>query len=376
MYTTKLMKVALGAGLGLFSGLAMAHPGHIEGQDARVQSLIMSIQEAETLDLSKTTGQGELTFKVHRTSKDLPAEAHKGLNAAHGGFGPDRRRGKGEVYFYLPEVGILKISNDMDTIDLVPTDKDMKPNNMHNTTVWYGKGKNAYITFPGNGNSTIYTTELDGTLVDKLYTPSKDLKWTKNKVSDYFAKGGKFVPTDVEYYDKQLYVATGYSSLDYVLRADVKSGKNFSTSWNGEAFGGKGDGVGQFGTGHGITNGPDGKSIAVADRAKSEIDLFKPNGDYISTLDMPKGSLPCDVDYIDEYTVVGCLKGPKPDEQAAPIYILKDGKIVSTILIKDDLGLSKFTHVHNSVMIKHKGVYYVIAQAWNPGDFVILKQVK
>ena len=58
MYTSKLMKVALGAGLGLFSGLAMAHPGHIEGQDARVQSLIMSLQEAETLDLSKTTGQG------------------------------------------------------------------------------------------------------------------------------------------------------------------------------------------------------------------------------------------------------------------------------------------------------------------------------
>ena len=376
MNTQKLMYSVLGAGIGLFSGLAMAHPGHMDTQDARIQSLVMSIQEAETLDLSKTTGQGDLTFSVYKTSKDLPAEAHKGLNAAHGGFGPDRRSGKGEVYFYLPEVGILKIAADMSTIDLVPTDAAMKQNGMHNSTVWYGKGKRAYLTFPGNGNATIYTTDLEGNLINTLETPTNDIEWNKNKVTKYFADGGKFVPTDVEVFGKEMYITTGYSSLDFVLRADIKSGKKFSTTWNGDAFGGKGEGVGQFGTGHGITIGADNNSISVADRSRSEIDHFKPNGDYLSTLSLPAGSLPCDVDYIDDYTVVGCLKGPKPEENAAPIYIVKDGEVVSTILIKDDLGLSKFTHVHNAVMIAHNDTYYVIAQAWNPGDFVILKQVK
>ena len=44
-------------------------------------------------------------------------------------------------------------------------------------------------------------------------------------------------------------------------------------------------------------------------------------------------------------------------------------------MIKEDLGLEKFTHIHNAVLRKHGGKHYVIAQAWNPGDFAILEQV-
>ena len=55
---------------------------------------------------------------------------------------------------------------------------------------------------------------------------------------------------------------------------------------------------------------------------------------------------------------------------------MKDGQVVSTILIKQELGLEKFQHIHNAVMVKRDDTFYVIAQAWNPGDFVILEQVK
>ena len=59
----------------------------------------------------------------------------------------------------------------------------------------------------------------------------------------------------------------------------------------------------------------------------------------------------------------------------APIYLYEDEKLVSTIMCKADLGLENFTHVHNAVLRKANGKLYVIAQAWNPGDFAILEQV-
>lgn len=72
MFTQKLATIMLSASLGLFSTYAMAHPGHMDPQDSRVQSLVLSIQSAdEKVDSHKTTDQGDLTFKVLRTSSDL-----------------------------------------------------------------------------------------------------------------------------------------------------------------------------------------------------------------------------------------------------------------------------------------------------------------
>ena len=57
------------------------------------------------------------------------------------------------------------------------------------------------------------------------------------------------------------------------------------------------------------------------------------------------------------------------------IHILKNDKVISTLMPKEDLGLKKFQHIHNAVILKISGKFYVIAQAWNPGDFAILEQV-
>ena len=50
-------------------------------------------------------------------------------------------------------------------------------------------------------------------------------------------------------------------------------------------------------------------------------------------------------------------------------------KLISTIMPKEDLGLKNFQHIHNAVLREYGNKLYVIAQAWNPGDFAILEQV-
>ena len=326
-------------------------------------------------DNHATSGQGVYEFKVAYKGSHLPSEAQAVLEKAHGGFAVDRRDGKGEVYFSLPGAGIIQVSSDLSNTRMLATDDEMKPHNMHNTTIWYDSDGEAHLTFPGNGNATVYTTSLEGKIQHKLTSPdgSSDLGFPT--ATKYFSGDGKFVPTDVEQLGSLLYVATGYSSLDYVITAKIESTNPFSVSWYDLAFGGKGDRAGQFGTGHGITVPMGTKRVDIADRPKAEIDRFTRHGQYLYTVTLPAGSYPCDVDYLGNLGVVGALHGPDRS-LGAPIYILEDDVLVSTIMPKAELGLDKFQHIHNAVLHRTNGKLYVIAQAWNPGDFAVLEQVQ
>ncbi len=335
---------------------------------------LLTSELATTAAADKTTGSGKMTFKLLRHSNILPAEAQAVLEKAHGGFAVDRRQGRGETFFALPGAGILEISADMSKVRLLNTDAAMKDTNMHNATIWFDAAGKAFLTFPGNQAAKIFTTTLDGKLVHTLDAPDGSADMGHPAATDYYAGRGNFVPTDTAYLDGLLYIATGYSSLDYVLTAKVLGSSPFKAAWHDLAFGGKGTGVGQFGTGHGITVPPGTKRIDVADRPNSEIERFTRFGQYLETVKMPLGSFPCDVDYIDNFAVVGSLHGPDRSK-GAPIYILEDDKLISTVMIKEDLGLEKFQHIHNATMRKVNGKYYIIAQAWNPGDFAILEQV-
>ena len=375
---TILRTATLGLGLTLASSIAIAHPGHGEESEPNTD-LLVAIQEADTDGTAaaegKTTGQGDLKFKVIYSTSDLPEGTEPGINAAHGGFAVDRREGKGEIYWALPNVGILRVSADLKTVDILPTDDSMKPTNMHNTTIWY-EGDSAFLTFPGNDSSKVYTTDIAGKLLDTLERPSSDIAFTERRVVRYFEKPeNRFVPTDVEVVNNKFYVATGYSSLDYILTADVDpSDSSVGTEWTTLAFGGKGSRPGMFGTGHGITLAPNG-TLTVADRPNAELESFTLDGDYLNTFTLPEGAFPCDIDYQSGYTIVGCLHG-KDREKGAPIYLVKDGEVVSTLMIKHDLGLERFQHIHNAVMVERNGKFYVLAQGWNPGGFAILEQVK
>ncbi len=323
----------------------------------------------------KVSGQGDLKFRVFATSSELPKEALGVLIKAHGGFAVDRREGHGEVYFALPGAGILQVSPDLKQCTIIPTDAAVRDTNMHNTNIWYAKDGTPYLSFPANEAGKVCTTTLDGKIVNTLDAPT-EVRFDEDKIVQYFADGGKFVPTDVEFLKGLYYVTTGYSDLDYVLTANVTSETPVQASWNPTlAFGGKGTNPGQFGTGHGVTVSPDETVINIADRPNSEIDRFTPEGKYTDTVKLPKGSLPCDIDFESGYVVVGCLEGPDKT-LGAPIYIVKNDEVISTIMPKEDLGLANFTHIHNAVMVSVGGKFYVIAQAWNPGDFAILEQVK
>ncbi len=320
------------------------------------------------------TGQGKLRFRLLYTSEHLPDAAKRVLVKAHGGFAVDRRPGKGQTYFALPGAGILEISADLHAIRLLDTAPEMRDVNLHNTTLWIGPDSQPYLVFPANDAGKIFTTTLDGKLVNVLNAPAGDEDFEAPEVGDYFRGGGNFAPTDVEYLDGLYYVTTGYSKLDYVLTARIAGTNPFEAVWNDLAFGGKGTAHGKFETGHGITIPPGTKRLEISDRPNSRIERFTRYGHYLSTLEMPSGSLPCDINYLGHYAIVAALDGPDTSK-GAPVYILEDDKLVSTLMPKEDLGLQNFTHVHNATIRIIGDNLYVIMQAWNPGDFAILEQV-
>lgn len=353
------------------NGALFAHPRH--------RALAPAPQQAAappgTLEpgAKGVSGQGALRFRVLATGAQLPEEARKVLASAHGGFAVDHRAGKEETYFALPGAGILRLSADLKQVVPLATAPEMRDTNLHNTKIWYAEGA-AFLSFPANDAGRVFTTSLSGELLHTLPPPTAQDEFGLPGVHDYFAGGGPFVPTDVEFLDGLLYVTTGYSSLDTVLTARVTSYRPFMAAWYDLAFGGRGDGPGQFGTGHGITIPPGTKRLDVADRPNGEIDRFTRHGQYLSTLRLPAGSLPCDIDYLGRYAVIAALDGPDRSK-GAPIYLLEDDRLVSTIFPKDDLGLVNFKHVHNAVLRQAAGKLYIVAQAWNPGDFAVLEQV-
>ena len=320
------------------------------------------------------SGHGNMKFRVLYTSSHLPAAAQSVLKNAHGGFAVDRRPGRGETYFALPGAGIVQISADLKTTRMLQTAAEMKDTNLHNTTIWQTPDGSAFLSCPANQAGAVFTTGLDGKLLHTLKTPDGNTDLGQPAANDYFKGRGSFVPTDVEQLDGLLYVTTGYSNLDFVLTAGISSTSPLRAAWHDLAFGGRGTGLGQLGTGHGITIRPGTRRIDVADRPNSEIDRYTRYGQYLSTLKMPLGSFPCDIDYEGRYAVVGSLHGPDRSK-GAPIYVLEEDQLISTIMPKEDLGLENFQHIHNAVIREYENKFYVIAQAWNPGDFAIFEQV-
>lgn len=360
---------------GIPRNLTALHAHHHLPSSQRAWQASPAATGAMAGDVPGVSGQGEFKFKVLYTSDHLPPEAQKVLVKAHGGFAVDRRPGKEETYFGLPNAGILRISSDLKTIDLLDTADEMRKVNLHDTNIWYGQDGTPYLVFPANDEGKIYTTGLDGRLVHKLDAPTAADNFEAREVHDYFLGGGNFSPTAVEYLEGLYYVTTGYCNLDYVLTARVTPEQRFEAVWNDLAWGGKGDGIGQFGTGHGITKPPDKVRLDVADRPHSRFERFTRYGHYLSSLPMPSGSLPCDINYLDSrVSVVPALEGPDK-KKGAPIYILENEELVSTIMIKEDLGLPNFIHIHNAAIRKIGNKLYIFALAWNPGDFAILEQV-
>ena len=359
------------------SGYVCAHVPEHPSVETEGFRFVAHHEAAESgLQTPPTSGQGTLKFKVLYTRDHFPTEVVAAIDKAHGGFDVDRREGKGETYFALPNVGIIQISADLKTTRLIETPAALKKANAHYVTVWTLPDElgTTYISFPANDVGKVFTTTLDGKLVHTLEAPDAMTDFKHPAVNTYFREGRKFVPTGIEFIFPKFYVTTGYSDLDYILGAQLTSLEPLEASWYPLAFGGKGDEPGQFGTGHHITV-PDGTNrLDASDRANAEIERYSPDGTYLETLPLIKGSFPCSIDYEAGYAVVACLYGPNK-EKGAPLYILEGNNLVSTVMLKEELGVETFQHLHGAVIRKIDGKFYIIAQSWNPGDIVILEQV-
>ena len=197
--------VALGLGASVATVKAHNAPDHAVAYDPATAGRPTKAPPAGAM-----SGQGKMRFRVLVTSDRLPEEARKVLVSAHGGFAVDRRPGRGEAYFALPGAGILRISSDMKTIRMLQTPENVKKVNLHNTTIWYTAEGSPYLVFPANDAGKVFTTTLDGTLVNTLNSPTGDEEFSLREVGDYFRGGGNFAPTDVEELDGIYYVTTGY----------------------------------------------------------------------------------------------------------------------------------------------------------------------
>jgi hypothetical protein len=263
---------------------------------------LLAISYVRANETTAVSGQGKMRFKVLYKSDHLPPEAQQVLKGAHGGFSVDLGKGKGETYFALKGAGIIQISADLKTTRMVDTPEEMKNTNLHDTTIWHAPDGKSHLLFPGNEAHKVFVTGLDGKLDATLATPDAGVDLGNPVPNDYFKSNGEFVPTDVEQLDGKLYITTGYSKLDYVLTARILKTSPVELAWNALSFGGKGTGPGKFDTGHGITVPPKLKRLDVADRANGKIDRFSPDGKYLSTVNMPKDSFPCDTYYLGIYS--------------------------------------------------------------------------
>lgn len=324
--------------------------------------------------LAPNSGDGDLKFEVLVTSKQLPkkvweqnpfAKKRKILDCAHGGFAFDHRKGKGEVYWFLQGAGAMRVHTDRSKIELLETDPKMLRFNMHNATFFEHNGEGR-IAWPANSGASVFITDTDGKLVHTIGKP------TMKPYSD----GAGYAPTDTAYLDGKLWVTDGYASK-FVMSYDLDK-----KEWTGTIFGGRSKKAepGKFGTNHGITIHKG--MIYVAGRYFARIHSYKPDTEFVSMFPLPDGSKPCDFEFFRQngklYGVAASLnRANGSKDKGAAIYIvdMETLKIVSTIKPKDELGLERFTHLHNVFPCVDDGAVTLFCQAWNIGDFAVLRQV-
>src|SRR3954451_18404629 len=182
---------------------------------------LLAISYISANENTAVSGQGKMKFKVLYKSDHLPPEAQTVLKGAHGGFTVDLRKGKGETYFSLKGAGIIQISADLKSTRMIDTPDEVKNTNLHNTDIWHAPDGESHLMFPGNEANKVFITGLDGKLQATLNTPDAGVDLGNSAPNEYFKASGKFVPTDLEQLDGKLYIATGYSKLDYVLTARI-----------------------------------------------------------------------------------------------------------------------------------------------------------
>ncbi|NCF55789.1 MAG: hypothetical protein GWP41_05930 [Planctomycetia bacterium] len=320
----------------------------------------------------KVTGKGAYQF-AHR-SVYVPPAVQENISGAHGGFAVDRisEGGDGSTWFCLKGVGLIRIDSEMTQMEVIGGDPAIVNANMHNTTILRAEKKRLLI-LPSDEAQKVFVCSDSGEIIRVFDNPYATDKGATEA----------FRVCDVEIVDGFLYATNGYAN-NVVFVADPLHGVDGNPekgAWSPFTFGGSGTAHGKFGTAHGITRIPGTNAFTVADRANARLETYLVGGQYLGGINFEPGTMPCDVDYVDRVAVVGCLKGAG-GKTPAPIHILEEGNLVSTLRLQEDLGLEGWTHVHNAAVrrIAPKGKLgmprlMIIASGWNPGRIAILEQI-
>lgn len=343
----------------LTAGVVYAHPGH----DQRDHFVAADASPAAPPSEDAITGSGDLRFRYRADLSELPEAIAKGIKRAHGGFA---KTPSGEVYFGLEGTGLIRLSADLKEKTLVSASDEMAGGALHNTT--YLKHNGEVLALPDPARGRVYLTRLDGEVVATIGRPA---------VNDYYKNPeNAYRPTDVDRgNDGELYICDGYAGR-YILTADLES-----ATITDRYFGGKvqGDGrqEGKYSTNHGVTYDPLDATLLIADRERQWIQRMTLEGEFVEGFDTGGGDV-CDVDFVEwkgeRLMVAGCLKSGGGAEPGF-VQLLRDGKVVSTLKPKVDLGIEEFQHIHNAAGVVVDGKLFVLCYGWNPGCYAVLEHV-
>jgi hypothetical protein len=315
----------------------------------------------------KRSGQSPFVFAYCEDLRRVPEKALPFEQGLHGGFAVDKRPGYGHVYYGMAGCGLLRVSPDLTAQDIIDLPPNLTGTNFHSTKIGEFEGK-VRLFMPANGDAMVAIVTLDGDV---------DFILSKPEFEEYQKADQAFRPTDTVQEGNRLFVADGYGA-NYISSADLSTRK-----WTG-IFGGKTDNLadhGKFGTAHGINRSPvHHHHLAIADRPHSRFEIVTYDGKPAASYGLPAGSRPCGIDYIQWknrwYAVAGSLDDPEKDKgRPAPIYVLDAStyEVLSTIRPKEDLGIERADHIHNTVWHVHDGDLYLICQSWNPGFYFVLE---
>lgn len=345
-----------------FSSFAVAHEGHSHENQIDVDSPVESHLP------NARTGTGEYLFRYRADLSILPKEVAEGIKQAHGGFAITPT---GHIYFGLEGTGIVRISPDLNTMEIVNRSEVIREGGLHNTT--YTDRDGGLLIFPDNKRGEIHITSLEGEELKKLGRPQAEIQ-------TYYAEpNNSYNPTDTEVAPNgMLYITDGYSPSKFVLTADLEKGIYIKHLFGTNANNGpnKGPGAGRFTTCHGITWDATNKLLVVADREHFLLQKFDLAGNFVTQVGV-EGASPCNVEFVKwnnkPLAVVPCLRGP--NWSAGVIKLYRDDHIVATLKPKKDLGLESFQHIHHAIGTVVEGKLFILCYGWNPGCYAVLEQV-
>ena len=106
----------------------------------------------------KTTGSGSFTYRARPIKLPSPIEQH--LEAAHSAFVPDRALDGGDdsTWFSLKGVGLLRLTPELDRIDVIGGDAAIVQANIHGATVLRHEGQ-TFLALASDDAERVWLTD-------------------------------------------------------------------------------------------------------------------------------------------------------------------------------------------------------------------------